>query len=83
MLIMHTTLNFKDFGYFYGKMSIASKQARHLKKACETQAKMLEAMKNEIMDEFADESKLDNTLDLITKLPESSNEQINLISSIQ
>ena len=34
------------------------------------------------MDEL-DESKLDNTLDLITKLLESSNERINLISSIQ
>ena len=43
---MHTTLNFKDFRYFNGKIPIASKQARQLKKACETQAKMLEAKKN-------------------------------------
>ena len=42
---MHTTLNFKDFRYFNGKIPIASKQARHLKKARETQAKMLEAKK--------------------------------------
>ncbi|RGB32966.1 hypothetical protein C1646_762283 [Rhizophagus diaphanus] len=37
---------------------------------------------NEIIDEM-DESKLDNTLNLITNLMESSKERINLISSVQ
>ncbi|CAG8647667.1 9194_t:CDS:2, partial [Funneliformis mosseae] len=52
-------------------------------------AKKLEAKKNDKKRKINDiinemnEQKLDNTLNLITKLPESSKEQINLISSVQ
>ncbi|CAG8637893.1 uncharacterized protein OCT59_004091 [Rhizophagus irregularis] len=70
-------------------MTRPSKQARHLKKAREIEAQKLNAKKddkkrkvNEIIDEM-DESKLDNTLNLITNLMESSKERINLISSVQ
>ncbi|CAB5180652.1 hypothetical protein RhiirA5_381120 [Rhizophagus irregularis] len=70
-------------------MTRPSKQARHLKKAREIEAQKLKAKKddkkrkvNEIIDEM-DESKLDNTLNLITNLMESSKERINLISSVQ
>ncbi|CAB5153632.1 hypothetical protein RhiirA5_408885 [Rhizophagus irregularis] len=70
-------------------MTRPSKQARHLKKAREIEAQKLNMKRNdkkrkidEIINKM-DEQKLDNTLDLITKLTESSKERIDLISSVQ
>ncbi|RIA95973.1 hypothetical protein C1645_815954 [Glomus cerebriforme] len=60
------------------------KQAYHLKRAREIQAQKSKKKKNnkrrkinEVINKI-DESKLDNTLELITKLPELSKEQFSL-----
>jgi len=79
--------NFKNLGFFTGKIPPISSRIRQLKKVRKIQAKKLKAKKNDkkrkinkIIDEI-DKQKLDNTLNLIIKLLKSS-KKINLISSI-
>jgi hypothetical protein len=86
---MHKPLSFENFRYFTEKMLHTSKQICHLRKVYKMQAKKAEVKRNnkrrkinKIVNKI-DKSKLNNTLNLIIKLPELSKKQINLISSIQ